>query len=76
MSDVVAHGQMHACWLQVEMAGLQLPMLESTCADDFKPHTTHAFRRLHLLSAVLDRVPRPVVWPSSNGIPQVLLKQI
>ena len=46
-------------------------MLDSTCADDLKPHTTHAFRRLHLLPAVLDQVPSPVFWPTSNGIPQV-----
>ncbi|BDA49618.1 hypothetical protein COCOBI_14-2380 [Coccomyxa sp. Obi] len=58
------------CAIQVEMAGCQLPMLDSTCADDLKPHTMHAFTKLHLLPCVLDRVPPPVIWPTSCGTPQ------
>ncbi|CAL8464511.1 g4046 [Coccomyxa elongata] len=58
------------CAIQVEMAGCQLPMLDSTCADDLKPHTLHAFIKLHLLPGVLDRVPPPVIWPTSCGTPQ------
>lgn len=77
-TDLPGYGRQEevAIWLgmcvQAEMAGCQLPMLDSTCADDLRPHTLHAFTKLHLLPGVLDRVPPPVIWPTSCGTPQVL----
>lgn len=56
---------------QIEMAGCHLPMLEGTDVEDLKPHTLYAYQHLHLLPGILDRVPPPVIWPTSNGIPQV-----
>ncbi len=53
------------------MASCALPMLDSTTAEDLKPHTLRALRGVPLLPAVLDRVPPPVLWPTSAGVPQV-----
>ena len=53
------------------MASCALPMLDSTAAADLKPHTLRALRGVPLLPAVLDRVPPPVLWPTSAGVPQV-----
>ena len=57
---------------QEEMASCALPMLDSTTAEDLKPHTAHALRHVPLLPPILDRVPPPVLWPTSAGVPQVL----
>ena len=52
------------------MASCALPMLDGTTAEDLKPHTARALQHVQLLPPVLDRVPPPVLWPTSAGVPQ------
>lgn len=60
-----------ALCLQMEMDRCQLPMLDDTGLEDLKPHTLHAAQNLWQLPGILDRVPPPVVWPTSQGEAQV-----
>ena len=54
------------------MGSCALPMLDTTTAEDLKPHTGHAARRVDLLAPILDHVPPPVLSPTSCGVPQVV----
>lgn len=58
----------------MEMDRCQLPMLDDTGLEDLKPHTHHAVQNLHLLPGLLDRVPPPVIWPTSHGEAQVSVR--